>query len=51
MTCSHIPGIKNVVADAASRLMFYKIPAYYVVEEARSLTTLEIDWLKKLNTI
>ena len=51
VTCSHIPGIKNVVADAASRLMFHKIPAHYVVEEARSLTTLEIDWLKKLNTI
>lgn len=49
VTCSHIPGKHNIIADAASRLRFDKIPPKYEVTEARKLTDWEKICLKKLN--
>ena len=50
VSCSHIAGAKNVIADAASRLQFHKIPGHYHIKEARGLTPHKLDWIKKLNS-
>ena len=51
VTCTHIPGRKNVIADAASRLKFREIPLRYSIEQARTLSVVDQDWIEKLNTI
>ena len=51
VTCSHIPGILNKLADAASRLEFHKIPKQFQVRQARALTPQEIAWSRKLSSI
>ena len=49
VTCSHIPGVKNSIADAASRLEFNRIPKRFQVKQARLLSTQEKSWIEKLN--
>lgn len=51
VTCSHIPGKRNVIADAASRLNFSKIPPQYVVTPARTLSPQELASIKRLTFI
>ena len=51
ITCAHIPGNQNVVADAASRLEFARIPNTFVIKKARVQSLQEIDSIKRLNSI
>lgn len=50
VTCSHIPGKKNVIADAASRLEFHRIPPQFRVRQARSLSAQEVLWIERLSS-
>lgn len=51
VTCSHIPGVLNTVADAASRLEFHRIPGHLQVKQARALSAQELAWMQRLSTI
>ena len=49
ITAAHIPGAQNVIADAASRLWFHRIPSNFKIRQARIRSPQEIDWCKKLS--
>ena len=51
VTCAHIPGKVNLIADVAFRLQFNKIPPTYTVSKARQLLPHEQASIKKLSSI
>ena len=51
ITCAHIPGEQNVIADAASRLEFWRIPNSFVIKKSRVQSPQEKDCIKRLNSI
>ena len=49
VTCAHIAGVKNVIADAAYRLQFARIPKQFRVRKARPLLASERKWIERLS--